>query len=182
MKSIDDIVYSSQRCEAASIFEAEMSLRLILNIRYGKQIQDKISELWSPKIDGDEKIDAFSMFEGANFKLIVGRKDKYPTYESSKFDNSSPVGKTDKEMEEVFNKLRPLQPLVAPEVFKSYDELKRRFDKVMGFHNSSGSKFPSSSQKSSSNETKERDLPSKESDDELSSEIDDILKDLDESK
>tara|TARA_R110000868_G_scaffold25423_9_gene99191 strand:- start:11269 stop:12138 length:870 start_codon:yes stop_codon:yes gene_type:complete len=104
----------------------------VFYFKYGKQIADKINSLYKPVDADDGAIDAFNLYEGANFKLIVNRKDKFPTYENSKFEAPSPVAKTDKEIEAIYDQLRPLKPLVADDKFKSYDELAKKLKRVLG--------------------------------------------------
>ncbi len=102
--------------------------------KYGKQIMDKIIAQDSPEREkmGEQRVMVFDLYDGANFKLIVGRKDKYPTYENSSFAEPTPVAKTDKAIEAVLQQCKPLQPLVAPDKFKSYDDLAARLKKVLG--------------------------------------------------
>lgn len=101
--------------------------------RYGAQIQKKIQEAMTPNKElGETSIDAFDLIDGANFKLIVGKKDKYRTFENSKFDNPSPLVKDLKDLEPILEQCKPLQPFVDPSTFKSYDDLKKRLERVLG--------------------------------------------------
>ena len=104
----------------------------VFKFRYGAQIQQKIDEAFQPKIPSDPQIDAFDLLEGANFKLIIGRKDKFRSYENSKFDAPSPVSKDTKEIGRILDESHPLQDIVHPDKFKSYDKLLARLIKVVG--------------------------------------------------
>lgn len=104
----------------------------VFRFKYGSQIAQKIEEALKPKIPSDPAIDAFDMIEGSNFKLIIGKKDKYRTYENSKFDHPSPVNEDTKVMGDIYDKCYTLQEFVAPDKFKSYEKLKERLEKVLG--------------------------------------------------
>jgi hypothetical protein len=105
--------------------------------KFGSQIMTKIEECHEPKIPTRKKFNPFDLWEGANLDLVVGRKDKFPTYENSSFQTElKPVAKTDEELEAVYKQCQPLQPLIAPDKFKPYDVLKKRFEKVMNMSTS----------------------------------------------
>lgn len=104
----------------------------VFKFRYGTQIQQKIEEALKPQIPDDPAIDAFDMLEGANFKLIVGRKDKFATYENSKFDAPSKISDKTERMGEILEQCYPLAHYVAPESFKSYEALKMKLERVLG--------------------------------------------------
>lgn len=100
--------------------------------KYGFKIHTKVMEKWMPKADSiDEPIRVFDWYDGANFKLII-KKTKVgnkmmPNYDSSHFDQPSELP------EELIEKINSLRyPLKDYRVFKTYDELKERLDKVMG--------------------------------------------------
>ena len=70
------------------------------------------------------------MFEGANFNLRITKKDKMTNYDSSSFGAKSAVADGDEAlMEEIFNKCKPLQPLIKK---IEHTDLKKRLNKVMG--------------------------------------------------
>jgi len=106
---------------------------------YGKKIFDKINEVMYPEKDPlsdeePESMNPFDFWEGADFKLIAKIKDKFVNYDSSTFcDSSALFDGDDKLLEELYEtKIYPLQPLIAPSEFKTYDDLKKRFDGVIG--------------------------------------------------
>jgi len=106
--------------------------------RFGTKIMDKINDLMSPPDDelgGVEPIFPFCFWEGANFKLIIRQVDGYRNYDKSVFLSQSVIYDDDELIEEVWNKQYSLQELVDPKSFKSYDELKAKFDKVVGLNN-----------------------------------------------
>ena len=105
---------------------------------YGKKIFDKINDAMNPEDDGLEEvnpINPFDFWEGADFKLKVRQLDGYPNYDKSEFCESSPISEDDSELESIWRSQYSLEDLVAPDKFKSYDELKRRLDRVLGLSN-----------------------------------------------
>ena len=102
--------------------------------KYGKKIFEKINEVMFPKFPDEPRINPFDLWEGANFRLKITKEDGYRSYNSSKFDNPGPLAKTDEELAKVYDQVFPLQPFIAPEEFKSYDELKARLYKVLGIN------------------------------------------------
>lgn len=102
--------------------------------RFGQKIFDKIKKAIEPEFEGDEPMDPFHLIEGANFRLRQKKQAGYPNYDDSVFESPSPMLKGDeKAIMQVLNHLRSLSEIVAPEKFKSYEELKKKLDKTMGF-------------------------------------------------
>jgi hypothetical protein len=99
--------------------------------RFGKKIFDKITEAMKPEFEDETPINPFDFWEGANFKLKIRKVDGYWNYDKSEFEGPSAVFDNDEAIEELWNKQYPLKPFLAPENFKSYDELKAKLDKVL---------------------------------------------------
>jgi gp32 DNA binding protein like. len=101
--------------------------------KYGKKIFEKIKDLIDPPAEFADmsSVDPFDMEEGANFKLRVVRVDNFPNYDKSGFDNAPSIGDADR-IAEVENQLFSLNEILDPKHFKSFDELKKRFDLVSG--------------------------------------------------
>ena len=74
----------------------------------------------------------FDFWQGANFKLKLKKVAGYWNYDSSEFDRVSPLLDDDDALEAIWKKEYSLAALVAPDQFKSYDELKKRMDYVLG--------------------------------------------------
>ncbi len=102
--------------------------------KFGKKIMEKIQDAYSPEFEDQPKIDAFDMWQGANFLLRVKKGEGgFPNYDSSSFDTPSPLlGGDDKKLEEIFNQTYDLNEFIAPETFKTYEELKARLEQVLG--------------------------------------------------
>lgn len=101
--------------------------------KFGKKIFDKLQEAMNPTAPDEPKFNPFDFWQGANFKLKANMVDGYVSYEKSRFDNQSELlDGNDKALEALWKTQYPLQPFVAPDQFKSYEELKGRMDEVLG--------------------------------------------------
>jgi len=108
--------------------------------RYGKKLFEKLNDLMNPPEGlGDEKVNPFDFWKGANLKLKIRTVDKYPNYDMSSFDNPTPVAKTDDDIKAIWEKCYSLQTFLDESNFKSYDELKAKFNKVLGKKSESSS-------------------------------------------
>jgi hypothetical protein len=95
---------------------------------FGQKIMDKILAKTKAKDEDNPAFDAFNLFEGANFYLEMKVKDKQRNYDDSEFAHPKPLfGGDDKKLEELYNKLYSLSAEIAPDKFKSYEELEKRF-------------------------------------------------------
>jgi len=99
--------------------------------KFGKKIFDKITEAMKPEFEDEKPINPFDFWEGANFKLKIRKVDGYWNYDKSEFDSPTAIASNDESIEEIWNKQYALKPFLAPENFKSYDELKSKLDKVL---------------------------------------------------
>jgi hypothetical protein len=100
--------------------------------KYGKKIFDKLTAAMQPEFEDEEAIDPFDFWQGANFKLKAKNVAGYRNYDSSEFANPSPLLDDDDAMEAIWKKQYSLAELVSADQFKSYDELKKRLDYVLG--------------------------------------------------
>jgi hypothetical protein len=100
--------------------------------KYGKKIFDKLTAAMQPEFEDEEAIDPFDFWQGANFKLKAKNVAGYRNYDSSEFAASAPLLDDDDAMEAIWKKQYSLAELVAADQFKSYDDLKKRLDYVLG--------------------------------------------------
>jgi len=100
--------------------------------KYGKKIFDKLTAAMQPEFEDEEAIDPFDFWQGANFKLKAKNVAGYRNYDSSEFAAPSALLDDDEALEGVWKKQYSLAELVAADQFKSYDELKKRLDYVLG--------------------------------------------------
>jgi len=109
--------------------------------KYGKKIFDKLTAAMQPEFEDEEAIDPFDFWQGANFKLKAKNVAGYRNYDSSEFAAPSPLLDDDDAMESLWKKQFSLAEIVAPDQFKTYDELKTRLDYVLGNKKSSAPVF-----------------------------------------
>lgn len=105
------------------------------------QFGQKIFEKLVAAMEGDENdpdivpINPFCLFEGANFKLRIGRVQDYANYDKSGFQSPSALFDGDeKKLEEIMTQAKSLEQYIDPKTFKSYDELQTRFNRVVGLN------------------------------------------------
>jgi len=85
-----------------------------------------------PEFEDEEPINPFDFWSGANFRLKIRKVEGYWNYDKSEFDSSSPLLSDDDALEAIWKKEYSLSALVAPDQFKTYDELEKRLNYVMG--------------------------------------------------
>lgn len=100
--------------------------------KYGKKIFDKITAAMQPEFEDETPIDPFDFWQGANFKLKAKNVAGYRNYDSSEFAAQGALLSDDDAMESIWKKEYSLAELVAADQFKSYDELKKRLEYVLG--------------------------------------------------
>jgi len=100
--------------------------------KFGKKIFDKLTAAMQPEFEDEEAIDPFDFWQGANFKLKAKNVAGYRNYDSSEFARQEALLDDDDAMEAIWKKEYSLAELVAADQFKTYDELKKRLDYVLG--------------------------------------------------
>ena len=100
--------------------------------RYGKKIFDKITAAMQPEFEDETPINPFDFWAGANFKIKIKKVAGYWNYDSSEFAAPAPLLDDDDAMEAVWKQEHSLAEIVSPDQFKSYEDLKKRLDYVLG--------------------------------------------------
>lgn len=104
--------------------------------KYGKKLFQKIQEAMIPEsdpVDQKDPVNPFCPWKGANFRLKCRKVEGYPNYDQSNFSTPEPLfGGDDKKIESVWRSQHKLSELLDPSQFKSYEELKKRLDRVLG--------------------------------------------------
>ena len=100
--------------------------------KYGKKIHDKILAAMQPEFQDETPINVFDLWEGANFKLKIKKVAGFWNYDSSEFDSVSALSSDDTELETIWKKEHSLEAFVAKDQFKSYEELEKRLNLVLG--------------------------------------------------
>lgn len=121
----------------------------VFKYTFGAQIMKFLTDAAEPPevesdfIDEDEKpreaFDPFNLWTGADFKLRarIG-ENKQRNYLKSSFAENGPVGSSkgdvldDDKLEEIWKQCYSLQDLIAPDKFKSYTELTKQLNRVLG--------------------------------------------------
>jgi hypothetical protein len=108
--------------------EHEGKVRLF---KYGRKIFDKLMEAMQPQFEDEKPINPFDFWKGANFKLKIRKVDGFWNYDKSEFEKPSAViDGDDKKLELLWHQQYPLAEFTSATNFKSYGELKERFERV----------------------------------------------------
>jgi hypothetical protein len=99
--------------------------------KFGKKIFDKITEAMQPAFEDEAAINPFDFWKGANFKLKIRKVDGYWNYDKSEFETPTVVANDDNAIKEIWAKQYALKPFLAPDNFKTYDELKEKLNRVL---------------------------------------------------
>ena len=106
--------------------------------RYGKKIFEKIESVMNPEFKDETPINPFDFWAGADFKLKIRKVEGYANYDKSEFAAPTPLlDGDDGKLEELWKTQHSLQGILAPENFKSYQELESRFNTVIA-HDAGG--------------------------------------------
>ena len=101
--------------------------------RFGKKIFDKITAAMQPEFEDETPINPFDFWQGANFKIKIKKVAGYWNYDSSEFAAPEALlGGDDDALEALWKQEHSLAEIVAPDQFKSYEDLKKRLDYVLG--------------------------------------------------
>ena len=109
--------------------------------KFGKKIFDKVMDVMQPEFEDENAINPFDFWQGANFKLKIVKKDGYWNYDKSEFDRVSPLLDDDDALEGLWKKQYSLTDVVAPDKFKSYEDLNKRLQYVLGKKNAKSVRF-----------------------------------------
>ena len=100
--------------------------------KYGKKIHDKILAAMQPEFQDETPVNVFDLWEGANFKLKIKKVAGFWNYDSSEFDSVSALSSDDTELEATWKSEHSLEALTAADQFKSYEDLEKRLQLVLG--------------------------------------------------
>jgi hypothetical protein len=100
--------------------------------KFGKKIFDKITLAMNPQYQDEKPMNPFDLWNGANFKIKIRQVEGYRNYDLSSFDNPTPLSEDDAMLEKIWKSEYSLKEFTDPKNFKSYDELKRKLNDVLG--------------------------------------------------
>jgi hypothetical protein len=103
----------------------------VFQFKFGKKIFEKIMDKVQPTFEDEKPSNVFDLWEGSNFKLRMRQVEGYPNYDTSTFAESSPVADDDEEILKIVNQQKTLSPFIAPEKFKSFEELEKKMWSVL---------------------------------------------------
>ena len=127
--------------------------------KYGKSIFDMIQAAGEPQFEDETPVNVFNLYNGANFKLKARKADGFVKYDKSTFEESSQWLKDESEMETLYNGLYSLEAEIAEDKFKPYDELKKKFARVIGASADTSSFTAESVSAPTTTATESEDLP-----------------------
>ena len=105
--------------------------------KYGKKIHDKVVQAMQPEFSDEKPINPFDFWKGADFKLKIRKVAGYVNYDKSEFDAPSELfDGDDAKLEALWKKQYTLKELTSTETHKSFEELKTRYDFIMGLSDS----------------------------------------------
>ena len=99
--------------------------------KFGKKIFDKITEAMQPAFEDEKPMNPFDFWKGANFKLKIRKVDGYWNYDKSEFESVSQIKESDDQIKSIWSSQHPLKPFLAPDNFKTYDELKEKLNRTI---------------------------------------------------
>ena len=100
--------------------------------RFGQKIFEKLMAAMQPEFADESPINPFDIIEGANFRIKMKTVSGYPNYDSSDFEQPSPLSDDESKMEAIFNAQHDVHAMIDPSEFKSYDDLQNRLNEVLG--------------------------------------------------
>lgn len=105
----------------------------VMKFRFGKKIYEKILAKVNPKFETETPIPIWDFEEGANFKLIIKKKDGFTNYDDCYFDVPSIVDAdtTKRCLEEQF----PINGYLDPKLYKDYNVIRNRLGAFIGHDN-----------------------------------------------
>ena len=101
--------------------------------KFGKKIFDKLVEAMQPAFADESPIDPFNFWKGADFKLKIRKVDGYWNYDKAEFAAPKVLGNFDDDkLESIWKEGYSLAEFEAEKNFKSYEDLQKRLNLVLG--------------------------------------------------
>ena len=119
----------------------------VMLYEFGKKIFDKIMDQMQPEFPGEEPVNPFDFWKGADFELKIRNVAGYRNYDKSDFKGTSSLFDADEtRLEATYNSLYDLNEFIVPNYpnahdsnwFKTYDELKNKLETVLGLATGNG--------------------------------------------
>lgn len=136
--------------------------------KVGPKIFDKIQAMVNPP-DGspEDPCNVFDFWSGADFKFNITKQGEFNNYDTSVFMTPGPIfpklahdeEALDEAIENVWKSQYSLEGEIAPDKFKTYDQLKSEFNRIMGFDAKSGNSNPTTRANKAPLESEDDDAP-----------------------
>lgn len=107
--------------------------------KIGPQIFEKLMSAIKPEFEDEVSFNPFDFWTGAPFKLKIRKVEGYRNYDKSEFGECSPLFNDDSDIERVWKSEYKLSEFIDPKEFKSYDELKSKFNSIIQVKNKANS-------------------------------------------
>lgn len=135
--------------------------------RFGKKIYDKLIESMSGDEDlGEQPVNPFSFFDGANFVIRTQTVGGYLNYDKCKVVPVADLhGGDEEKLTAVMESMYDLKAFTDPSVFESYDAIKARFLKVTGGAQGEANAIASAPKEKYDSAPKETPIPTKQKED-----------------
>jgi len=99
--------------------------------KFGAKIFDKIKQKMDPQFEGDAPMNPFNLVNGAALRLKIRNVEGYRNYDMSEFGEVAAISQDDDEIDRLLNSCHSLQAFLAPDQFKTYDELQSKLTKIL---------------------------------------------------
>ena len=101
--------------------------------QYGKKIFDKIQDVMNPQFEDEKAINAFDLWDGADFRIKIQNVEGFRNYDKSGFDNSKPLcDGDDTRLREIYSLEHNIEIFIDPAEYKTFAELQKKLIDVVG--------------------------------------------------
>jgi len=102
----------------------------VFKFKYGVKVFEKIKYRMQPPAEFPDEVpmNVFDLKEGANFKMKIRKVDSFANFDLSEFESPTPVP----DAENIMSQLHDIHAEVDPSLFKSFDDLERKFKTFIG--------------------------------------------------
>lgn len=100
--------------------------------KFGQKIFEKVMGAMQPEFADEDPVNPFDLFEGANFRIKIKMVGGYWNYDNSDFEKPGPLSEDESRLEQIFNAQHDIYDMIAPDKFKSYEELEEKLNTVLG--------------------------------------------------
>ena len=90
-------------------------------------------DVMQPQFADETPINPYDFWEGADFKIKIRKVEGWVNYDKSEFSKASALFEGDEaRLQETYDQLHALSEFTDAANYKSYDELKAKFNRVLG--------------------------------------------------